>query len=113
MHEYSIAYDIFATAQRAAVENHATQVKAVRVDVGEMAMVNPEQVKFLFEVIAEDDPVFAGVSMECRTVKVRTHCDCGYEGNEKFVCPQCGGLPHVVEGKEIVVTNIEIEVNDS
>ena len=113
MHEYSIAYDIFATAKRAAVENEATEVTTVKVDVGEMAMVNPEQVIFLFGVIVEDDPLFAGTHLECRTVKVRTQCECGYEGNEKFVCPQCGGLPHVVEGKEIVVSNIEIEVNES
>ena len=113
MHEYSIAYDIFATARRTAVENNATQVKAVRVDVGEIAMVNPEQVTFLFDVIVEDDPLFTGTHLECRTVKVRTCCDCGYEGSEKFVCPQCGNLPHIVEGKEIRVTNIEIEVNES
>ncbi|QYZ80269.1 hydrogenase maturation nickel metallochaperone HypA [Methanofollis formosanus] len=113
MHEYSIAYDIFATAKRAAVENEATEVTTVKVDVGEMAMVNPEQVEFLFGVIVEDDPLFAGTRLECWTVKVRTRCECGYEGDEKFVCPQCGGLPHIVEGKEIVVTNIEIEVNES
>ncbi|TAJ44756.1 hydrogenase maturation nickel metallochaperone HypA/HybF [Methanofollis fontis] len=113
MHEYSIAYDIFATARRAAIENKASGIKAVRVDIGEMAMVNPEQVKFLFDAIVEDDPLFAGVRMECRKVPVRTTCECGYEGGERFVCPSCGGLPHIVEGKEIVVSSIEIEVNES
>jgi len=113
MHEYSIAYDIAATARRAALENHASQVKTVRVDIGEIAMVNPEQVKFLFEAIVEDDPLFKNVSMIRRDIKVKSRCACGYEGNERFVCPQCGGLPEIVEGREIVVSNIEIEVNES
>ncbi|HNS82723.1 MAG TPA: hydrogenase maturation nickel metallochaperone HypA, partial [Methanolinea sp.] len=37
---------------------------------------------------------------------------CGYEGTERFVCPRCGGLPELLKGREILVTNIEIEVND-
>ncbi len=112
MHEYSIAYDIYSTARRAALENQASQVTCVHVDVGEMAMVNPEQVKFLFEVIIEEDPLFAGARLACRDVETRTRCLCGYEGKERFVCPECGKLPEIVDGREIVVTNIEIEVAD-
>ncbi len=112
MHEYSIAYDIYATARRAALENHAKEVKCVSVDVGEMAMVNPEQVEFLYKVIIEDDPLFSGSRLSCRDVEVQTRCSCGYEGDERFVCPRCGRLPKIVAGMEIVVTNIEIEVNE-
>ncbi|WP_292409087.1 hydrogenase maturation nickel metallochaperone HypA, partial [Methanoculleus sp. UBA377] len=57
MHEYSIAYDIYTTARRAALDNDAKGVKRVYVDVGKMAMVNPEQVEFLFNIIIEDDPL--------------------------------------------------------
>ena len=111
MHEYSIAYDIYTTARRAAIENCAKEVKCVCVDVGRMAMVNPEQVEFLFNVIIEDDPLFSGARFSCRDVEARTRCSCGYEGSERFVCPRCGKLPEVVTGMEIVVTNIEIEVD--
>jgi hydrogenase nickel incorporation protein HypA/HybF len=112
MHEYSIAYDIFATARRAAIENHASLVKRVCVDLGEMAMVNPEQVTFLFGLIAEEDPLFAGTILECQPVKPATRCACGYEGTEVYVCPRCGALPELVKGREIVVSNIEIEVDE-
>ena len=44
MHEYSIAYDLYATARTAAREHGATKVKKVTVEVGKMAIVNPEQV---------------------------------------------------------------------
>lgn len=112
MHEYSIAYDIFATAKKAALENSATHVKKVYIDVGEMTMINPEQVIFLFETMCEEDSLFKECKIESRNVPVKSTCSCGYEGPERFVCPNCGLLPEIIEGKEVVVANIEIEVDD-
>lgn len=112
MHEYSIAYDLYATARMAALEHKATRVKKISVDVGKMAMVNAEQVVFLFNTIREDDPLFVQAVLECRDVDPETRCPCGYTGSEIYVCPRCGALPELVRGREIVVTNVEIEVND-
>lgn len=111
MHELSIAYDIFATAKRAAVEHGAAQVTKVAVELGELTMVNPEQVEFLFSTFCEEDPAFSGTVLEYRTVRPKVRCRCGYEGDELYVCPRCGSLPEIIEGREIVVTNIEIEVD--
>jgi len=113
MHEYSIAYDLYATAKKAALDHRATKVKKIRVDVGKMAMVNPEQVIFLFDTIKEDDPLFTATVLDCTEVEPATKCSCGYEGNEIYICPRCGALPEVVRGREIVVTNVEIEVANS
>ena len=112
MHEYAIAYDLYATARKAAIENHANRVKKISVEVGKMAMVNPEQVIFLFNTIREDDPLFVTSVLNCEEVQPETKCSCGYAGDEIFVCPGCGALPELVKGREIVVTNIEIEVDD-
>ena len=112
MHEYSIAYDLYATARTAALEHKATRVKKISVDVGKMAMVNPEQVVFLFNTIREDDPLFVQAVLECTEIAPETQCPCGYTGNEIYVCPTCGALPELVKGREIVVTNVEIEVDD-
>jgi hydrogenase nickel incorporation protein HypA/HybF len=112
MHEYSIAYDLYATARKAAIENHASQVKKVSVGVGKMAMVNPEQVIFLFDTIKEEDPLFEKTVLECEEVPPETKCSCGYTGEEIFICPRCGALPELVKGREIVVMNIEIEVDE-
>jgi hydrogenase nickel incorporation protein HypA/HybF len=112
MHEYSIAYDLYVTTRRAAVENNATIVKKVRVEVGKMAMVNPEQVVFLFNTIKEDDPLFTTAVLECNEMPPQTRCSCGYSGDEIFVCPNCGALPTLFKGREIVVTSVEIEVAD-
>ncbi|NYT05638.1 MAG: hydrogenase maturation nickel metallochaperone HypA [Methanomicrobiales archaeon] len=113
MHEYSIAYDIYATARRAALDHGATEVTKVHVDIGEMSMVNPEQVIFLFGTFGEEDSLFAKTVLECRKVPVKARCACGYEGTERYVCPRCGKLPEIAEGREIVVTNIEIETGEA
>jgi hydrogenase nickel incorporation protein HypA/HybF len=112
MHEFSIAYDLYATARKAAVEHHADRVKKVSVDVGKMAMVNTDQVAFLFDTITEEDPLFKKTVLECTETVPQTKCPCGYAGSEVFICPDCGALPELVKGREIVVTNIEIEVDE-
>jgi hydrogenase nickel incorporation protein HypA/HybF len=112
MHEYTIAYDLYMTTRKAAIENNATQVKKVSVEVGKMAMVNPEQVVFLFDMIKEEDPLFSDAMLECNEIQPQTRCSCGYSGDEIFVCPKCGALPELVKGREIVVTSVEIEVAD-
>jgi hydrogenase nickel incorporation protein HypA/HybF len=112
MHEFSIAYDLYATARKAALENNANKVKRVSVEVGKMAMVNPEQVIFLFGTIKEDDPLFEKTELVCTEMPPQTTCTCGYCGEEIYICPGCGALPRMVKGREIVVTNIEIEVVD-
>jgi hydrogenase nickel incorporation protein HypA/HybF len=112
MHEYTIAYDLYVTARRAAIENNATMVKKVSVEVGKMTMVNPEQVVFLFDTIKEEDPLFTDAVLECNEIPPQTRCSCGYSGDEIFVCPECGALPELVKGREIVVTSVEIEVAD-
>jgi hydrogenase nickel incorporation protein HypA/HybF len=92
--------------------NKATKVTKISVEVGKMAMVNPEQVVFLFDTIKEDDPLFRQAVLECHEVLPETICPCGYSGDEVYICPKCGALPELVKGREIVVTNVEIEVED-
>ncbi|MHC1625969.1 MAG: hydrogenase maturation nickel metallochaperone HypA/HybF [Methanoculleaceae archaeon] len=112
MHEYSIAYNIYSTAKNVAQDNGARRVLSVTVDIGELAMVNPEQVEFLFHAICEDDALFDGVDIRTRKIAVRSRCSCGYEGDERFVCPNCGALPEIIAGREIRVSGVQIEVNE-
>ncbi len=112
MHEYSIAYDIFATAKKAALENNALTVQKIHVEIGELAMASKDQIEFLFTVIAADDPLFTNSIIVCTEGKLQSVCRCGYEGNERFICPVCGALPEIKKGREILVQNVEIEVED-
>lgn len=112
MHESGIAYDIYATSKRTAEDNGATLVKTIYVDVGSMAMVNPDQVEFMFGTFIADDPMFAEAKLEFTTIPPVAECDCGYKGAEIFVCPTCGKLPRMIQGREIRVTNIEIDTGE-
>ena len=85
MHEYSIAYDLYATARTAALEHHAKQVKKISVEVGKMAMVNPDQVIFLFDTIKSDDPLFGKAVLDCHETDPETRCARGYTGSEIYV----------------------------
>ncbi len=112
MHEFGIAYDIYATARKAALERGAKDVKEVHVEFGEMAMVSPEQVSFLYEALVEDDSLMKGSHLSWSVVPPQTRCSCGYEGSERFVCPQCGRFPELIKGREVIVTHMEVEVDD-
>ena len=112
MHEYGIAYDIVETARRAALDHRARSVSKVCVDIGDLSMINPEQVEFLFKTMIEDDPLFSNSELVCTRRAPVTSCTCGYTGQEIYVCPDCGALPSIETGKEIVVTNIEIEADE-
>lgn len=111
MHEYGIAYDIVVTSRRAALENNATNITSIHVDIGELSIINPEQVEFLFSTITEEDDLFKGTKLVCTKVPPQTSCTCGYVGSEIFVCPECGQLPVIEKGKEVVVTRIEVEAD--
>ncbi|HJJ98491.1 MAG TPA: hydrogenase maturation nickel metallochaperone HypA, partial [Methanocorpusculum sp.] len=78
MHESGIAYDIYATSKRAAEENGAVRVKTIYVDVGSMAMVNPDQVEFMFGTFVADDPLFSETKLVFTTVPPVAECECGY-----------------------------------
>ena len=112
MHESGIAYDIYATSKRAAEENGAVRVKTIYVDVGSMAMVNPDQVEFMFGTFVAEDLLFSEAKLVFTTVPPVAECECGYRGSEIFVCPTCGKLPHLVQGREILVKNIEIDTEE-
>ena len=67
---------------------------SVTVEVGQLAMVNPEQLKFSFEIITEGGP-FEGAEMRVETLPAVAKCKCGFEGalgDEDYVCPKCGGI---------------------
>jgi len=111
MHEFGIAYDIYATARKAALEKGAKDVKEVHVEFGEMAMVSPEQVssstkpsprRIPHERLAPD--LVYRPAPDKMQLRIR--------GSERFVCPQCGKFPELVKGGEVLVTHMEVEVDD-
>ncbi len=112
MHELSVATDIVDAAILTAKLNNAISVTSILVDVGELAVINPEQLQFMYEVITEDT-ILRGSHMYITVIPAETECECGYNGGveDKFACscPMCGKTLHVLKGKDIVLKSLEID----
>ena len=54
MHELSMAQGIINAVLDTAQENNATEVTEVTVEVGRLAMINPEQLEFILGVLIEN-----------------------------------------------------------
>ncbi len=114
MHEFGIATSIVEVVEHTVENRPVKRVLTVTVEVGQLAMVNPEQLKFSFDVIVEGGP-FEGAELKIDTLPAIARCKCGFEGtlgDEDYVCPACGGMYELLEGRGICVKNIEVELED-
>jgi hydrogenase nickel incorporation protein HypA/HybF len=123
MHELSMAQGIFTTVMDTAEANDATEVTKVIIEIGRLAMINPEQLSFLLDVIKEDT-IAENADFEINEIPVEIDCkDCDYKGNVSLEgldhyapiirCPKCDS-PRItiLNGRDIIVKNIIIEKPD-
>jgi Zn finger protein HypA/HybF involved in hydrogenase expression len=107
MHDTLISQDIIEAAKRQG------KVKGITVEVGDLGHLPLEELR---EALLSRVPDWA-VKLVRRKAVVR--CACGFEGEPKIIehrhghslwqCPQCGLVPEVVEGKDIVLKEVEVE----
>lgn len=123
MHELSMADGILKAVLSNAEENGATEVTEVTIEIGKLALLNPEQVKFMLDVLSEDtiakDADFITVE-----IPIESKCKkCGFVGIidsddlDHYIpmieCPKCENkLVEIINGKDCVVKNIIIEKPD-
>ncbi|MFW9974628.1 MAG: hydrogenase maturation nickel metallochaperone HypA [Candidatus Thorarchaeota archaeon] len=128
MHEFSAACSIVDTALEAAMNNGASRVSVVNVEVGEFTFLIPEQLVFNFE-IASRNSILEGAKLRIKTVTGRLLCnDCGFEGEPNLdpdipnqiaafapmKCGKCGSSStKITGGRDFVITSIEAEVAES
>ena len=112
MHEYSIATEIYDSAIRVAEENHATSVSAIELEIGELAMINCDQLTFCMESIVKGT-LFEGAKLKISEIKAEIRC--GYTGKAAddsmlsyLICPQCNTPAELIRGREIPIREITI-----
>ncbi|ADC47483.1 hydrogenase nickel insertion protein HypA [Methanobrevibacter ruminantium M1] len=123
MHELAMAQGILNAVLETAEANNAIEVTEIVIEIGKLAMLNPEQLKFMLgvlcsETIAEN----AELIVEDIDVEIKCH-NCDFEGVANvddsdhyapmILCPKCES--HRVEvknGKDVTVRNISIEKED-
>ena len=107
MHELSLACSIVdACAERAG----EARVLRVTVEVGQLAAVLPDALRFWFDVCAQGT-VLEGAELEILDIPGRAICDaCGNSialSSPYGVCA-CGGILRIVGGRELRMKEMEI-----
>ena len=123
MHELSMAQGIINAVLDTATANNATEVNEVTVEVGRLAMINPEQLQFILGVLVENT-LMEDAEIVFGEIPAEIQCyDCDFKGeailDEKdhyaplVKCPKCDSINvETLNGKDIVVKNIVIEKPD-
>lgn len=81
MHELSMAQGIINAVIDTAESNNATEVTEVTIELGRLAMVNPEQLKFILGVLVENT-IVEDSEIKFEEIPVEIECsECGFHGN--------------------------------
>ncbi|MEA3403967.1 MAG: hydrogenase maturation nickel metallochaperone HypA [Armatimonadota bacterium] len=126
MHDITAAQGIARTVLQAAAERDAERVERVRIVLGAMQMIDPEQLQFwlghiLRGTIGQD----AQIDIERRPLMIRCEA-CGYKGEVDVpedpiyhlmafapACPECGSHDlQVLGGDECIVQSIRVTAPD-
>ncbi|WP_420476325.1 hydrogenase maturation nickel metallochaperone HypA [Noviherbaspirillum sp. ST9] len=101
MHELSLAESVIQIIEDAAVAQQFTKVRAVWIEVGSLAGVEPDAMRFCFDAVTRDT-LAEGARLEIVEVPGKGTCpECGSVhpvANLIDACPQCGSVAVQVEG---------------
>ena len=124
MHEFSTMEGIVSAIREEGKKHNAKAITKVWLEIGELTFLGEEQLRFAFEVLTKDTEM-EGAELVIEKVAPKVRCKCGYEGNvnydekEEFhiqfpilKCPLCGSDVEITSGRECLIKNIEIEVED-
>jgi len=116
MHEMALAEGVRAIVDQTARAHHARRVKLVRLEVGALATVEVDALRFAFDVVkhgsSADDARLEIVATEGRAWCLRCSQPVAIE-RRGDACPQCGSHQlQVTGGEQMRVLDIEIEPGD-
>jgi hydrogenase nickel incorporation protein HypA/HybF len=121
MHEFSIAQSIVETVIKVAQDNGASQILEVNLEVGEVALVNVDQLGWHIQMLTQGT-LAQGAQLNWSRVPAAIRCEgCGYEGGLRyeredpswhfsmpsFECPRCDSPKTVItHGRELRIKEI-------
>lgn len=113
MHELTIATSLMETVVSAAEKEHAGSIIQVDVEIGQLAGVMVDSLKFCFESIKDFTPL-ENTKLVIHEIPGMGVCsDCGKKsplGSISYLCPLCKRFGiRITRGEEIRVRSIEVE----
>lgn len=113
MHEMSYAEAILENVLKIAEKNGAREVKKVHLVIGELLLINPEQLRFCLSAISKDTPM-ENAEIEIEFSKASIRCiKCGKMYDSPLGVCECGGFVSVDGGKEMILKSLVMEVEDA
>jgi hydrogenase nickel incorporation protein HypA/HybF len=113
MHEMSIAESVLQIIEDTVRTERCARVKAVWLEIGQLAGVEKESLRFCFDVVTRDS-----IAQDARLEIIETagqgwcmECACNVAVSARYEpCPNCGSLQiEVTGGKEMRVQELEVE----
>jgi hydrogenase nickel incorporation protein HypA/HybF len=120
MHELSIASAVVEKVLEFAQVRDIKKILSVRLAVGELSAVEPEQLRFCYTAITQQTAMEDSV-LEIETVEVVVRCPrCSYRGPPKYwsdalsaapiptlECPTCGWAVEPAEGNDCAIKSVK------
>ena len=120
MHEFSIAASIVESVLEFVSARGISQVRSVRLAVGELTCVHDEQLRFCYQSLADQTEI-KGSALEIERTAAEVTCrECGYVGAPRYweealsaelvptlECPTCGRAAEAVRGHECAIRSIQ------
>ena len=121
MHEFSISSEIVRNVLDTAKANDGKKVLSIQLEIGELALLNVEQVTFWIHELFKES-VAEGAKVKVKTIRARIQCEsCGYKGGMDldrqdplrhvilYSCPKCSSFQIKVEkGRECTLRRIQV-----
>ncbi len=114
MHELSIIQSLVDRVEREVHKAGARSVKRLEVSVGELSGVEPALLRLAWEAFCEAG-VCAGASLSLQVVATRWSCPrCRHDvpPGTRLWCGTCDVPATLVEGGDIILQRVELEVPD-
>lgn len=112
MHEYSIVQSLVDRVEREARTHAASGVRLIKVRIGDLAGVERELLQTAYDTFRVGT-ICDAAALEIEPVEARWACGrCGapIATGERLMCVACGVPGRLVQGDEIVLERIELEV---
>ena len=120
MHEFSIAAQLVDSLLEFVESRPPGEVLKVRMEIGELTCVEPDQLKFCFDAI-KAETVLKNAALEITRQPAVVKCaHCDYEGVPKYwqgeraagfiptlECPECGKATQAIQGHDCEIKTIQ------